>query len=226
MWGPVLSVCLSSSPLWGTSNRNRPFEIHRGETHQIKPCFFYHTIRTRIPLCRGRSFSLDWKVCERGVQMLNLCASCKTIHGGIEGFKTFRFWLGCFDWTPWKRKWWVFTLNRQKLLVTWPPSLVRDRLHVFAWRTGVNSAAPWLYVCRCRHRCDWKPLQVRSDPAVCVCLFLATWRETSFRASHPWRRTRAACDWAAAALSVRHLPAHPLSLSTVSLPRVAPPRSV
>ena len=65
----------------------------------------------------------------------------------------------------------MFTLNRQKLLVTWPPSLVRDRLHVFAWRTGVNSAAPWLYVCRCRHRCDWKPLQVRSDPAVCVFIF-------------------------------------------------------
>lgn len=50
-------------------------------------------------------------------------------------------------------------------------------------------------------RCVWSNAD-RSD--VCVLVFLAIWRETSFPASRLWRRTPAVCGWAADASSVSH----------------------
>lgn len=41
-------------------------------------------------------------------------------------------------------------------------------------------------------------------------LFLATWRETSFPVSRPWRRTLAVWEWAAAVLNVRNHDIHTL----------------
>lgn len=50
-----------------------------------------------------------------------------------------------------------------------------------------------------------------------TCLFLATWRETSFPASRPWRRTLAVWGWAAAVLNVgKHTCTHTTLLPTYS----------